>query len=401
MSRGGYAADQTAVEPPEEECSTEALTDPQPEIAVEASDEDCLGDSCIDRSQAVVIDIREDIRRARELLKGERSGYAVITEKTTVLIKGRRGRTKKKVITRRIIEPAFLLAVGDLKERTLALVRFTNRGCETEGFDVVRTRNNGVASRFEVKYPQNMAVLALRTMVHREGKGYEEVVYTPYSPEIDTPQVREDGLNYLKQQIESARADLEKRNVPLKSFEFISDDIAPTEISLVLSIVEHIDPLRFQKAPPGGETALVHEVLTVIGANLDDAYAYSRSPAGARGLFQFIPGTYQKMLRKYHKAGLDRDFVSGARNHANAAKASLLLFDSDLSDLPARYLHAIKDDLHALGRYVAAAYNCGSKRVERSMKNCTNGWTCRLPGETKIYLRKFDTIWGMRYSLDR
>jgi len=366
-----------------------------------ASTDQYPADSWMGSGQGTEFDIREDIRNAREFLKDSRSGYTVTNEKATVLVKDSRNRTRPKVVRRRIIEPFFLLAVEDLKERRLKLVRFTNRGCETDGFDVVRTRRNGVGSRFEVRYPENMAVLALRTMVHCGEKGYKEVVYTPYSPEIDTPQVREDGLNYLKGQIESAWTDLEEKNVPLGGFNGLSHDIAPTEIALVLSIIEHIDPLRFKNSPPGGETALVHEVLTIIGANMSDAYAYSRSPAGARGLFQFIPRTYERILRKYRQARLDGNFVSGCRNHENAAKASLLLFDSDLNDLPGDYARAIGGDVQAVARYLAAAYNCGSHRVERSLKACTGGWTCLLPEETKIYLRKFDAVWLMRQSLDR
>ena len=365
-------------------------------ITSEQEDDSWTGDR-----QETGFDIREDIRKARELLASKRCGYTVTIERTTVLVKGKRGRTRVKVVKKRIIEPAFLLAVENLRERTLRLVRFTSRGCETKGFDVIKTRANGVASRFEVRHPENMAVLALRTMVHGEEKGYEEVVYTPYSPAIDTRLVREDGLNYLRARIESARADLEEKNVPLKGLECISGDVAPTEISLVLSIIEHIDPLRFKNCPPGGETVLVHEVLTIIGANMSDAYAYSRSPAGARGLFQFIPGTYEKILRKYREAGLDRNFVSGCSNPTNAAKASLLLFDSDLNDLPEDYLRAMGSNVQAVGQYIAAAYNCGSRRVERSLRACDDGWTCLLPEETKTYLRKFDAVWRMRESLDK
>jgi hypothetical protein len=361
----------------------------------------CPVGSSMGGRREIGFDIREDIGNAKKFLEQKRSGYTVKIEKVKVLVRtNKRGGTGKKVVQRRIIEPAFLLAVENLKERTLRQVRFTSRGCETPGFDVVMTRHNGVASRFEVRYPENMAVLALRTMVHSGNRGYKEVVYTPYCPEIDTRQVREDGLNYLKRQIESARADLVEKNVRLRGFDGLSDEFAPVEISLVLSIIEHIDPLRFKNCAPGGETALVHEVLTVIGANTADAYAYSRSPAGARGLFQFIPRTYDKILRKYSEAGLNSNFVSGCSNHLNAAKASLLLFDSDLNDLPDDYLHAMTGDVQAVGRYLAAAYNCGSERVKKSLTGCTNGWTCHLPEETKIYLQKFDKVWNMRKSLD-
>ena len=235
-------------------------------------------------------DIREDIKRAQEFLSNKRSGYTVTVERITVRVRSRRGRTREKVVSKKNIEPAFLLAVEDLKEKNLQPVRFTSKGCETGGFDVVMTRNNGVGSRFKVRYPENMAVLALRTTVRSGAKGYKEVVYTPYCPEIDTWQVREDGLNYLKQQIESARTDLDERGVKLKGFEGLPVNVAPTDVSLVLSIIEHIDPQRFKSAVPGDDIKLVHEVLTIIGANTENAYAYAKSPAGARGLFQFIPG---------------------------------------------------------------------------------------------------------------
>ena len=112
-----------------------------------------------------------------------------------------------------------------------------------------------------------------------------------------------------------------------------TSDTRPIEVSLVLSIIEHIDPGRFEHYK-GNEIALVHEVLTIIGANTTRAYSYSKSSAGARGLFQLVPDTYRRLQEKYRSAGLTRDFASGCNDHTNAAKASLLLFDSDLSILP-------------------------------------------------------------------
>jgi hypothetical protein len=140
---------------------------------------------------------------------------------------------------------------------------------------------------------------------------------------------------------------------------------------------------------------LVREVLTIIGANTTNAYAYSRSPAGARGLFQFIPDTYKRIARRYPRAGLKMDFVEGCTDHVNAAKASLLLFDADLDSLPENRLATLRNNVHETGRYLAAAYNCGAKRVYRSAKNCRSTWTCQLPEETKIYLKKFDVVWQL------
>jgi hypothetical protein len=295
------------------------------------------------------------------------------------------------------VKPNFLLAVEDLKERKIRQVLITSRGYVTEGFHVTRIRNNGVASRFEVTYPENMAILALRTTVH-SGNGLKEVVYTPYSPEIDTKEVRKAGLDYLMGRITLARNDLAAKRVRLGEFE--RGNGIPMEVSLVLSIIEHIDPVRFEHYR-GNEIALVHEVLTIIGANTTEAYRYSRSPAGAMGLFQFIPKTYKRLLDRYRSAGLTRDFISGSTDHVNAAKASLLLFNSDLMSLPTGLWSATRRDGRSLGMFIAAAYNCGPERVGKSARVCKGQWTCRLPEETRTYLRKFEVVWSVRNTLDK
>jgi hypothetical protein len=246
-----------------------------------------------------------------------------------------------------------------------------------------------------------MAVLALRTTVRSGPNSFKEVVYTPYSPGIDTWQVRRAGLEYLVRQIDLAHQDLKARNVSLTGFDGLSANTMASDVSLVLSIIEHIDPVRFKNCPQGEENALVHEVLTIVGANTTEAYAYSKSSAGARGLFQLIPDTYRRLREKYPRAGLMKDFVSGSLDHGNAAKASMLLFDSDLADLPRERMADMRQNIRAIGTYLAAAYNCGAGRVQKSARVCGDNWTCRLPEETKLYLKKFDVVWGLRNALDR
>lgn len=345
-------------------------------------------------------DIRDDIARGQEFLRGKVAGNLVVIEKRRVVVTGRKGLKREKIIVQRTVKPNFLLAVEDLREKKIREVLVTSDGWVTEGFEVKLVRKNGVGSRFEITYPENMVVLALRTTVRAGVNSFREVVYTPYSPQIDTPQVRQAGLSYLITQIELARKDLEKRQARLYGFERLSTDM-PIDVSLALSIIEHIDPVRFRNCPKGRETDLIHEVLTIMGANTVDAYAYSRSSAGAMGLFQIIPATYKRLQNKYPRAGLTKDFVKGCTDHVNAAKASLLLFDSDLSDLPKEHLPLITKDLRTIGMYLAAAYNCGSKRVEKSAKQCGSEWTCRLPLETKIYLDKFYTIWDSGITTDK
>ncbi len=350
-------------------------------------------------SNEPVFDIRQDIERGQAFLKDKTAGYTEIVEQKRVVFFGKKGGKKERLISKRIIRPNFLLAVEDLKERRIRQVLITSRGCVTEGFHVTRTQDNGVASRFEVTYPGDMAILALRTTVRSDNNGLKEVVYTPYSPEIDTRQVRKAGLDYLTGQIELARDDLAAKKVRLAGLRGTGNDM-PMELSLVLSIIEHIDPARFEHYK-GNEAALVHEVLTIIGANTTTAYSYSKSSAGARGLFQFVPDTYRRLREKYRSARLDKDFVSGCSDHTNAAKASLLLFNSDLVCLPRRWMADARKDGRSIGMYLAAAYNCGPKKVEKSARECKGQWTCLLPEETRIYLKKFDAVWNLRKTLDR
>jgi hypothetical protein len=351
--------------------------------------------------EALTFDIRDDIKRGQEFLSDKVAGYSLVKEEKRVISFDKKGRKREKLVREKVIKPNFLLAVEDLKERKIRQVRITDKGCVTEGFEVTKNRNNGVGSTFEVTYPENMAVLALRTTVRSGKHSFTEVVYTAYTPEIDTWRVRKAGLDYVAWQIELARRDLETRKVNLIGFDGLDDDLVLPEVALVLSIIEHIDPVRFKNCPEADKIALVHEVLTIIGANTIDAYAYSKSPAGARGLFQLVPDTYKRLRAKYPQAGLKKDFVLGCTDHLNAAKASLLLFGSDLADLPRERLSAIRKNARAAGMYLAAAYNCGAGRVGKSARKCGNEWACLLPEETKIYLKKFDVVWDLRNVLDR
>ena len=47
----------------------------------------------------------------------------------------------------------------------------------------------------------------------------------------------------------------------LRGFDALPPLFSLTDISLVLSIIEHIDPFRYKNCPPGEEATLVSEVL--------------------------------------------------------------------------------------------------------------------------------------------
>ena len=145
-------------------------------------------------------------------------------------------------------------------------------------------------------------------------------------------------------------------------------DVIPKDILRVLLLNEHIDPGEFKSS--GATKPLVERVLTVIGTNHDKAYAYSISPAGARGLVQMIPSTYSLLLSRYSSAGLKSNFPSAVGDPINAVMAQVLLCDSDWQAIRSR----IDIPAEKVGPYLAAAYNGGVGRVLSILANDETEW---------------------------
>jgi len=352
--------------------------------------------------------IFEDIDRAKALLEKEQCGFRVVKSKQAAKskrvakskkeVKGKKGGKGKKANNPKTIEKnelgefTILLAIENVKTRDIQIVRIHPKlGAKSEGVVIEPGKSNGVNTKFTIVYPENHIVLALKRPV-RSGTTFKEVVYAPYSEGLDVPDVRKAGLEYLKNTLGTAKNDLAGRKVrPLSSDEFIADDV-----SLTLAIIEHIDPLKFESGKYTTEK-LIHETLVIMGTNKQNAYRYSASKAGARGLFQFIPDTYKRIAKLYPRAGLKNDFIQGMEDHENAAKASFLLFDADMRALNNGRKEQLMNDPHALGRFLASAYNCGSGKTKGAMDRYGGNWSSRVPAETQIYLKKYDAVWDWLY----
>jgi len=339
-------------------------------------------------------DIFEDIARARARLEKMSCGFTVVRPKTVKKVrtgrKGKKGRKWKQVVTYGKPELGsftILLAVENVKTREIQVIKVHPRlGGRTDRAIIEPGKANGVNTKFTITSPEHHVVLALKRPV-RHGSTFREVVYTPYSEGLDIPSVRKAGLDYLEGIIGSARNDLIDRRVkPRSCNSFIDNDI-----SVVLAIIEHIEPGKFTSGRYTPEK-LINETLVILGTNKHNAYRYSKSKAGAVGLFQFIPGTYKRILNLYPQAGLIRDFAQGMTDHENAAKASFLLFDADMNVLSDARRNRLLDDQAATGRFLASAYNCGPGRTRSSMERYGDNWASAVPAETQIYLRKFDAV---------
>ncbi|HEX8974444.1 MAG TPA: transglycosylase SLT domain-containing protein [Patescibacteria group bacterium] len=352
-----------------------------------------LSQKSLKQKKPVDFDVMSDITRAQKMLEDWDAGY-YIGERT--VHNGKAGKSRKEWKTQRLEDFNVLLAVENIADRKIEIIKLQQKGKQApKGFAISSGKSNGVNTAFDVVYPDGYVLQALKRVV-KSGKVFQEVVYTPYTKEIDTSKMRDAGLEYLRSNLEGAEMDLRLALVMSRAYGGLVADAVPRDVALTLSLIEHIDPGRFQRGEPVRQ--LMNEVLVIAAANGNKAYAYSVSPAGARGLFQFMPRTYRSVSRQYDQAGLDRDFVRGMENHRNAAKASLLLFDSDLSYLPVRHRQFLRKHPEAMGKYLAAAYNGGASRAARAIRIYRGEWESHVLPETQCYLKKFNAVWKILHS---
>ncbi|OGZ33667.1 MAG: hypothetical protein A2Y98_01905 [Candidatus Portnoybacteria bacterium RBG_19FT_COMBO_36_7] len=349
---------------------TEVVQKPLESPAIQPTTKVCQPEPTAEKKS----DILSDIRKARRMLEKKDSGYQI--------------QEKKKKGNWTVKDFRVLLAVrhadGQIK---IVSVDPKTKQTDQSGYIVDWNKQNGVNTCFSVIHPKNCAVLAIKRVVKDDKEAFKEVIYTPYSPTIDCGELRNAGLSYLKKTIKTANAQL--RNVKSQTNPDLSVNQTSSEkMALVLAVIEHIDPDRLEQ----GESieSLTNEVLVILGANQPSAFNYAVSKAKARGLFQFIPGTYARIRNQYPEANLHKDFANGMCNHINAAKAAFLLFDSDLNYLNQNVL--LQKD--KIGTYLASAYNCGARRTAKEVKSHKKLWEHKLPMETRLYLKKFSAVWN-------
>ena len=237
----------------------------------------------------------------------------------------------------------------------------------------------------------------------RSGGKYTDIIYIPYSDNLAQTEVIQAGLDYINTKISQAFQLLKDKNVLSRSIpgSLITSTVNEDFLKNII-VVEHIDPDAFKVSTDMGK-ALTDRVLTIIGANRENAYRYTGSPAGANGISQFIKSTYLGLVKKYPEAKLIKDFQIGTTTHENAFQAMVLFFDSHKKELENKITRKIV--LNQLGgiteEMLAASYNGGATRVIRSVNNYGLSWiegqlSASLPKifrrETLGYISKFVAI---------
>jgi hypothetical protein len=220
--------------------------------------------------------------------------------------------------------------------------------------------------------------LMVQYPVVRNGVFHETAYYMSTHPGLVTPEVVNAGKFYVRNTIDIAREKLRQKGV------FISPKVA--DIGERLSIVEHVDHYRFRNEY---HPNIYNDIFTLYALNEGQTYRYSVSSAGAGGMVQMIPSTYQMMRAKYPSVGLMPDFVEGMRNHVNASQAMLLYIQMTYNDLMASptVADALGNGLATELELLSAGYNSNPAKLPGYIKRGGANWRNLIPRETQIYLQ--------------
>ncbi|MFL6256765.1 MAG: hypothetical protein ACJ74T_17300 [Pyrinomonadaceae bacterium] len=296
------------------------------------------------------------------------------------------------------------LEEGSSKIHTLSLPKetFLNLGA-----DVVLTTAQGLNVRFQVvrsNYVNTAVVisdaatgkqltpLVVEYPIEKFGRFREMAYYTSVHPALVSQEVSKHGQSYVRNMLDLAAQRLKDKG----------KTISPETVDIAerLCLVEHIDHDRFRRED---RKRLFEEVYALYSLNELDTYRYSVSTAGAGGMVQMIPSTYQMVRRAHPAVGLNPDFVAGMRNHGNALEAMLLYMQDTWNGLALseEVLDALTNKTATRAELMAAGYNSNPARLPQYLRRGGTAWKTLIPRETQMYLQIYSSVEGLMQYKNR
>ena len=246
-------------------------------------------------------------------------------------------------------------------------------------------RANGVNTAVNLFDNQNRPLLPLVVEFPIEHRGVyrETAYYTSAHPVLLSPDLLKAGQTYVTSMVDLAAKRLRDRGNPINP--------QLVEIAKRLCVVEHVDHDRYRNE---NRIALFEEIYTLYALNELDTYRYSVSSAGAGGMVQMIPWTYNLMRQRHPGVGLNPDFVLGMRNHGNALEAMLLYMQDTWNDLSANedVQAALTAKQATMPEIVAAGYNSNAAKLPGYIRRAGAGWRSLIPRETQLYLQIYQSL---------
>lgn len=218
-----------------------------------------------------------------------------------------------------------------------------------------------------VLYPGVETITTKKTTTYR----LSDLVYVPYSEPLHTHEVMRWGQKTLDRSIHEAATQAREQKVRSRAFpgSLLADVVDPVAIKSIMAI-EHLD----HRSVGRGADARLERFFIELALNEDGAFRYERSPAGARGLLQFIPKTYAALVRRWSGLDLQPDFQLGTADLHNAIKAQMAYLDDVWLDLPQQARDGTVSSPEQQRAYLVAAYNAGGVRVRRAIKKWGSAW---------------------------
>jgi hypothetical protein len=275
---------------------------------------------------------------------------------------------------------------------TLPKDTFLTKGAEVPGVTslgrsvqlrVLRANGVNTAVTITDAAGKSLTPLVVEFPIERNGAFREMAYYTSAHPSLLSPEVLKAGQTYVHSMVELAAKRLREKSLPIQP-----DILDEAER---LCVVEHVDHDRFRKE---NRIALYEEIYSLYGLNELDTYRYSVSSAGAGGMVQMIPWTYQMIRQRHPGAGLNPDFVAGMRNHGNALEAMLLYMQDTWNDLALDpdVTNALLTKTATQAELMAAGYNSNPARLPQYLRRGGESWKILIPRETQMYLQIYHSL---------
>lgn len=296
----------------------------------------------------------------------------------------------------------YILAATNAKGR-IKLIEVYGGTASDSGFKVACERDgaceSGVNPPFLISTPTGWTVVALRTVANDKSSedGVKAVVYVPYSTRLNTPELRQAGLEYLKEAILGAWFELRAKDVKSRYIAgaFVTDFGTPDHLAVLILTEQILSDVGFVNGSDVQRIQMLDRTLVTLGLNRWKSYEHTLSPAGARGIGQGMEPTYISLREKYVRADLPKDHVEGCVDHHTAIKMMACHTDAEW--------WAIKDRESLLKNpwkrklVDAGGYNTNIGNVSEALETCGDDWraeSCtKLPSETRRYLIKYEWIY--------
>ena len=278
---------------------------------------------------------------------------------------------------------------------TLSKETFLTKGAEvntvtSEGTNVNLKilRANGVNTALTIFTAEGKALapLTIEYPIERGGKFLELAYYTSAHPALLSKDLTRSGQAYVRNMLELAVKRLRDKGYVIE----------PNIIDVAerLCLVEHVDHLRFKEE---NRLALYEEIYSLFALNELDTYRFSVSSAGAGGMVQMIPWTYNHVRTRHPGVGLIPDFVTGMRNHSNALQAMLLYMRDTWNDLNTsdEVRYALGAKIATPAELMSAGYNSNPAKLPGYLKRGGDNWRTLIPRETQMYLQIYKSFEGL------